>query len=98
MDLFIAPGGRVRGRYAEAIDLAALGAPRIVRAGVVDPDLAGRWFADLSLVGGPVLGPFATRSAALAAEEAWLARVLLGDRGGGLDAAPDPLPEAGGAS
>jgi hypothetical protein len=79
MDLFIAPGGRVRGLYDEAIDLAALGRPRIARASHVEPDERGRWHADLSPVGGPLLGPFATRSAALAAEAAWLARHVLGD-------------------
>lgn len=30
------------------------------------------WFADLSPVNGPVLGPFATRKTALLAEEQWL--------------------------
>ena len=32
----------------------------------------GRWFADLSPVGGPVLGPFHQRTQALRAEYAWL--------------------------
>ncbi len=34
--------------------------------------MQGRWHADLSPVGGPVLGPFGQRSAALAAETSWL--------------------------
>ena len=38
----------------------------------VEPDESGRWIADLSPVSGPALGPFPTRSAALAAEAAWL--------------------------
>jgi hypothetical protein len=79
VDLFIAPGGRVRTLYNEAIDLTVLGRPRIVRASHVEPDERGRWQADLSPVGGPLLGPFATRSAALAAEAAWLTQHLLGD-------------------
>ena len=64
--------GSVRGIYGEAIDLAALGPPRITRASQVEPDERGRWLADLSPVGGPVLGPFDLRSEALEAEVAWL--------------------------
>lgn len=81
MDLFIAPGGQVRGLYDEAIDLTTLGRPRIVRASHVEPDDRGRWQADLAPVGGPLLGPFVTRSAALAAEAAWLTQHVLGDPG-----------------
>jgi hypothetical protein len=54
------------------IDLAAMGRPVITRASHVEPDASGRWLADLSPVGGPLLGPFARRSEALAAESAWL--------------------------
>ncbi len=62
----------MRALYSEAIDLAALGPPRIQRAGRVEPTADGRWTADLSPVAGPVLGPFARRGEALAAELAWL--------------------------
>ena len=72
MDLVVTPTGRVRAVYGEAIDLAALGRPDIARASHVEPDESGRWLADLSPVGGPVLGPFDLRSEALAAEVAWL--------------------------
>jgi hypothetical protein len=72
MDLIVDPAGRIRCIYDEAIDLAALGAVTIARAGRVEPDDAGRWVADLAPVGGPVLGPFPLRSEALAAERAWL--------------------------
>ena len=72
MKLFIAPGGAVRCLYPEAIDLAHLGRPPICRASHVEPDKQGRWHADLAPVGGPNLGPFASRSEALAAEQAWL--------------------------
>jgi hypothetical protein len=58
--------------YGEAIDLRQLGALAISRASHVEPDANGQWLADLSPVGGPKLGPFATRSQALVAEEAWL--------------------------
>jgi hypothetical protein len=45
---------------------------QIRRASFVEPDELGRWFADLSLVVGPTLGPFAKRSVALEAELIWL--------------------------
>jgi hypothetical protein len=72
MQLVIEPGGAVRCIYTEEIDLAALSSPAIVRASHVEPDQHGRWLADLSPVNGPCLGPFETRSEALAAEHSWL--------------------------
>jgi hypothetical protein len=72
MHLVIGPSGTVRCLYGEAIDLAALGQPTIRRGSFVEPSAEGQWFADLAPVSGPRLGPFATRSAALAAETAWL--------------------------
>ena len=72
MQLLISPKGEIVAIYAETIDLAALGRPSILRASHVEPDESGRWHADLSPVYGPVLGPFAHRSQALAAEAAWL--------------------------
>jgi hypothetical protein len=72
MDLIIALDGSARAIYGEAIDLTALGRATIVRASHVEPDDGGRWTADLRPVGGPVLGPFEQRSAALAAEVRWL--------------------------
>jgi len=72
MNLVIERDGRVRGIYGEEFDLAALGSPRITRASHVEPDAQGRWLADLSPVGEPILGPFERRSDALEAEVAWL--------------------------
>ena len=72
MDLVVRPSGAVAALYSEAIDLAALGTLVIRRASHVEPDARGGWSADLSPVAGPVLGPFPSRSAALAAEVAWL--------------------------
>jgi hypothetical protein len=72
MELVIEPGGVVRCVYGEDIDLTTLGSPTIARASHVEPDQHGRWLADLSPVGGPLLGPFDLRSAALASEQAWL--------------------------
>lgn len=73
MELVVQTGGMVRCVYSEAMDLHCLGHPHIRRASRVEPNAEGRWVADLSLVGGPVLGPFPLRSDALAAETAWLA-------------------------
>jgi len=72
MQLLIASDGAVRCLYGERIDLAALGSLTIMRASRVEPDQQGCWLADLSPVGGPLLGPFALRSQALAAEQQWL--------------------------
>ena len=72
MDLYIGPTGEVRCLYSEAIDLSALGDPQITRASHVEPDDQGQWWADLSPVNGPKLGPFARRSEALMAEVQWL--------------------------
>ncbi len=72
MTLVIEPGGTVRTVYSEVIDLTALGQADIRRASHVEPDAGGRWWADLSPVGGPRLGPFRRRSDALAAEASWL--------------------------
>ena len=74
MDLFIGLGGKIRCLYSEEIDLAELGQLSIRRGSHVEPDEHGQWLCDLSPVSGPMLGPFASRSAALAAEVAWLAK------------------------
>lgn len=72
MQLVIQQDGSVRCLYGEAIPLGELGGLTIQRASHVEPDACSQWFADLSPVQGPRLGPFMTRSEALAAEEAWL--------------------------
>jgi hypothetical protein len=72
MLLVVDPIGVARCVYGEAIDLSALGPVSIRRASHVEPDHAGRWWADLAPVSGPHLGPFALRSEALVAERAWL--------------------------
>ena len=72
MQLVIQPDGTVRCMYSEAIDLDSLGLPAIVRGSHVEPDRNGRWFADLSPVAGPRLGPFDRRNEALTAERDWL--------------------------
>jgi hypothetical protein len=75
--------GTVRCLYSEALDLPSLGRPAIRRASSVEPDADGLWTADLSPVGGPVLGPFGRRSAALDAERAWLESHVLAGKDAG---------------
>jgi hypothetical protein len=72
MELIILPRGSLRCIYGEELDLSQLGEVQIRRASFVEPDERGLWFADLSPVDGPVLGPFDKRSAALEAEANWL--------------------------
>ena len=72
MQLVITPHGDARCIYSEEIDLHTFGKLAIARGSHVEPDDHGRWFADLSPVGGPILGPFRQRTQALQAEYAWL--------------------------
>lgn len=77
MQLLVQPGGQVRCLYGELIDLSELGPLAIQRASYVEPDAAANWWADLAPVAGPTLGPFTSRSQALAAERVWLENQLL---------------------
>jgi hypothetical protein len=76
MHLLIDEQGRIHCLYGETIELTSLGELTIRRASHVEPE-GQRWFADLSPVSGPRLGPFARRSQALEAEEEWLHRYWL---------------------
>jgi hypothetical protein len=58
--------------YTEALELSGLGRLEHSRASHVEPLASGEWIADLSPVGGPMLGPFGRRSEALAEEGRWL--------------------------
>src|SRR5689334_80150 len=78
MLLRIDPAGQIHCLYGEAVDLASFGDLSIRRASHVEPDEHGTWWADLSPLHGPRLGPFARRSEALDAEVAWLQRNWLG--------------------
>ena len=70
--LTVAPDGTLRTLYDERLDLTSLGPVTIERASHVEPTPGGLWTADLSPVGGPVLGPFSMRSVALTAEAIWI--------------------------
>ena len=79
MLVVVQPNGEIRYLYDESVDLSTLGQLSIRRASHVEPDANGRWFADLSPIEGPILGPFPRRSDALAAESKWiLAHGLIG--------------------
>jgi hypothetical protein len=54
-----------------------LGSVSIRRASHVEPDANGKWWADLSPVGGQWIGPHDRRSDALDAGRAWLERYCL---------------------
>ena len=71
-ELIIKLGGNVRMIYSELVEPHALGAPTIERGSHVEPDQNGFWWADLTPVNGPRLGPYQMRSKAIAAEIAWL--------------------------
>ena len=72
MKILILPDGTAKCLYAEELNLASLGQLEIRRGSHVEPTNDGQWTADLSPVGGPVRGPFPSRSAALEAEREWL--------------------------
>ena len=81
MELLVSPDGTTRCIYAETINLHSVGAVDIKRASHVEPNKDGHWTADLSPVDGPLLGPFDTRTEALAAEVDWLHEFWLQPRG-----------------
>ncbi len=98
MEIVVAPDGVARCVYAEHIDLARLGEVGVSRASHVEPDASGQWTADLSPVGGPVLGPFDRRSDALTAETKWLAAHWLTPASCPMPSSQHPLkggPDAG---
>ena len=72
MELVVGADGVARCIYDEALDLREIGKLQITRASHVEPDRDGLWWADMGPSGGPVLGPFRSRSEALAAERGWL--------------------------
>ena len=72
MELVVDAGGDVRCVYGEELDLRELGKLQITRASHVEPDTDGYWWADMGPLGGPVLGPYGSRSEALRVEREWL--------------------------
>lgn len=70
------PDGTVRGLYTDTIDLRALGHVRATRGSVVEWDATAQAWRARILATGAVLGPFAHRDEAVAAERRVLADAL----------------------
>jgi hypothetical protein len=77
MELVVAADGVARCIYDEALDLREIGTLKITRVSHVEPDAEGCWWADMGPSGGPVLGPFRSRSEALGVERVWLRRGVI---------------------
>lgn len=72
LKLVVSDAGNLEFIYSDKLrDLLEEGIGKIGRASYVEPR-GTKWEADLAPVGGPILGPFETRSAALDAELEWL--------------------------
>lgn len=80
MQIHIQLDGSIRCIYGEDLDLKALGKVAIARGSHVEPTCDGQWTANLSPVGGPLLGPYKNRSNALHAEQTWLEIHWLGSQ------------------
>ena len=78
MELVGGTDGVARCIYDEALDLREIGRLTITRASHVEPHAEGYWWADMGLSGGPLLGPFSSRSEALEAERGWLGPLARG--------------------
>jgi hypothetical protein len=76
MELVVAADGVARCIYDEVLNLREIGKLKITRASHVEPDAEGYWWADMGPVGGPVLGPYGSRSEALGAESLHLLSFL----------------------
>jgi hypothetical protein len=78
-ELLIMPDGQVRFLYDDALaPLLHVGQAALFRASHIEP-IGSAWFADLSPVEGPTLGPFSLRADALHAEQEWLSAHYLPD-------------------
>ena len=64
--------GNMETIYNDDMNLEEFGKLNIKRASHVEPTDDGQWTADMSPVGGPILGPFSKRSIALEEEVKWL--------------------------
>jgi len=72
LQINVGPDGMLGFIYDDDLNaLLGLGSAELRRASHVEP-IDGKWYADLSPVRGPMLGPFALRAEALRAEVDWL--------------------------
>lgn len=73
MQVIVGNDGTLRFIYDDALlSLKECGDFKVTRASHVEPNGDGEWEADLSPVGGPVLGPYDTRNQALEEEVRWI--------------------------
>lgn len=76
VDIFIHPDGTIRYLFYDVLrPLLDCGKSTVSRASHIDMHLVDdqwKWFADLSPVSGPNLGPFLDRDDAITAEVSWL--------------------------
>ena len=73
MKINIAKDGTIKFVYTDKLrSLLEEGVAKVKRASHVEPTADNKWQVDLSLVNGPLLGPFTLREEALAAEVEWL--------------------------
>lgn len=73
LDVLVDAKGTLKFVYNDALKpLLTLGEGKIRRASHVEPTSDNRWTADMAPVGGPILGPYATRAEALEHEVDWL--------------------------
>jgi hypothetical protein len=80
----VRPDGSMKMLYDDSLkSLMDEGKTEVARASDVEPDGKGGWTADLTRVGGPVLGPFPLREDALTAEKEWLWNNSFGDKENG---------------
>ena len=80
MDMVVERNGNIRMIYDEAINVRHIGELSVRRVSQVEPVEYGLWIADLSLLNGPILGPFEARSEAIEREIDWLRKHwLLGE-------------------
>ena len=72
--LSISPTGELSAIYSDDLRglMGTLGTLSIRRASHVEPDASGLWWADMSPMNGPLIGPFHFRWQALQAEREWL--------------------------
>jgi hypothetical protein len=77
----VRPDGSLKMLYDDSLkSLMEQGKTEVKRASDVEPDGKGGWTADLTRVGGPILGPFNLREEALDAEKNWLWDNKFGDK------------------
>jgi len=77
----VRPNGTIAFLWDDSMaDLRDLGSMKIRRASHVEPTDDGHWTADMGPVDGPILGPYASRAEALAAEVLWVEAFVLGGK------------------